>query len=185
MSQSTSQSNSQTTTTQKALIVIDPQNDYFPEGKYPLWNTETVLANMLTAIHTAQASQMPVVLVQHVGKPQSPFFQPETEGVAIHRAIKAAAPEAKVVIKHFADSFEQTELHGLLSEAGIHEIILCGMMTQNCITHTALSKTAEQYHVKVIQDACTTVDGMIHGIAINALSVRTELIDTAHIDTNR
>jgi nicotinamidase-related amidase len=26
----------------KALLVIDVQNDYFPEGKFPLWNTHTI-----------------------------------------------------------------------------------------------------------------------------------------------
>ena len=29
-------------TPQRALIVIDLQNDYFADGKFPLWNTEAV-----------------------------------------------------------------------------------------------------------------------------------------------
>ena len=27
----------------KALLVIDLQNDYFPNGRFPLWNTDVVL----------------------------------------------------------------------------------------------------------------------------------------------
>ncbi|MGL4868301.1 MAG: hypothetical protein ACRC4S_06610 [Cetobacterium sp.] len=34
----------------KALLIIDLQNDYFPEGKFPLWNTETTLNNILETI---------------------------------------------------------------------------------------------------------------------------------------
>ena len=34
----------------KALLVIDPQNDYFPEGAFPLWNAEGVLAQLEAAI---------------------------------------------------------------------------------------------------------------------------------------
>ena len=34
----------------KALLVIDLQNDYFPGGKFPLWNTEAVLQNIERAI---------------------------------------------------------------------------------------------------------------------------------------
>jgi nicotinamidase-related amidase len=52
--------------TQRALIVIDLQNDYFANGKYPLWNTEAVLDNCVAAIERAQALGMPVILVQHV-----------------------------------------------------------------------------------------------------------------------
>ena len=66
----------------------------------------------------------------------------------------------------------------LLTALKVSELFLCGMMTQNCITHTALSKMAAPYQISVIKDACTTVNAMIHGIAINALSVRTRLITT-------
>jgi nicotinamidase-related amidase len=52
--------------TQRALIVIDLQNDYFPDGKYPLWNSEAVLGNCVAAIERAHALGMPVILVQHV-----------------------------------------------------------------------------------------------------------------------
>ena len=48
-------------------------------------------------------------------------------------------------------------------------------MTQNCITHTAISKAADKYDVTVIQDCCTTVDEMINKIALNALSTRVNL----------
>ena len=30
----------------KTLLVIDIQNDYFPEGKFPLWNTAAILDNI-------------------------------------------------------------------------------------------------------------------------------------------
>lgn len=37
----------------KALLVIDLQNDYFEGGKFPLWNTDTTLSNILKAIEKA------------------------------------------------------------------------------------------------------------------------------------
>ncbi len=30
-----------------AVLLIDLQNDYFPDGKFPLWNTDVTLANTL------------------------------------------------------------------------------------------------------------------------------------------
>jgi nicotinamidase-related amidase len=57
----------------KALIVIDIQNDYFSNGKFPLWNTENTLNNVEKAIEKANANDIPVILVQHIADSSSPF----------------------------------------------------------------------------------------------------------------
>ena len=166
----------------KVLVVIDLQNDYFPGGKFPLWNTEQTLQNVVAAIEKARARGIPVVHVQHIAdgsKGIAPFFNAGTSGAEIHQAILAAAPEAPIVVKQFADSFHQTTLAETLASLGATELLLCGMMTQNCVTHTAISKAAENYRVTVLTDCCTTVDQMIHLIALNALSTRVTLATAA------
>lgn len=165
-----------------ALIVIDLQNDYFENGQFPLWNAEAVKEQNIALIKAANAKHIPVFLIQHIADPAqgiAPFFNEGTEGVAVHADIQAAAPEATTVVKHFADSFLNTELDTLLQNAGVEEIYLSGMMTQNCITHTALSKSAEKYTVKVISDACTTQSEILHLIALHALAPRAELTEVA------
>ncbi len=166
----------------KALLVIDLQNDYFADGNFPLWNTETTLANVETAIAAARAKGVPVVHVQHVADASrgiAPFFNPGTPGVEIHPQILAAAPDAPVVVKHFADAFHGTTLKATLDALGASELLVCGMMTQNCVTHTAISKAAEPYAVTVLTDCCTTVSQMTHLIALNALSTRVTLATAA------
>ena len=159
-----------------ALIVIDLQNDYFPDGAFALDATDSTLDKVLEAIRCAQARGIPVVHVQHVADAAhgiAPFFNAGTHGVEIHPEVLRAAPDAPIVIKHFADSFEQTRLHGVLQALGVDELLLCGMMTQNCVTHTALSRQADAYRrVTVLGDACTTVSPMLHAIALHALSTR-------------
>ena len=162
----------------KALLVIDIQNDYFPGGKFPLWNPEVVLEKIEQAIAKTKAQGMPVILVQHIFDPaqgSAPFFNPGTPGVEIHPRILAAAGTAPVVVKHYADSFEQTTLAETLAKLGVTELLICGMMTQNCITHTAISKAAEKYDVTLLSDCCTTVDEMIHLIALQGISTRVKL----------
>ncbi len=159
----------------KALIVIDLQNDYFPGGRFPLWNTETVLSNIENTIHTAYENNIAVIHVQHIANPEmgiAPFFNKDTHGADIHPTILKAAPHGVVVVKEFADSFEGTTLDNTLKELNVNEIILCGMMTQNCVTHTALSKKADKYKVSVLADCTTTVDEMIHNVALHAMSTR-------------
>lgn len=159
-----------------ALLLIDLQNDYFPGGRYPLWNTEATLAAAEAAIARARHAAMAIVHVQHVASHDAPFFVPGTDGVRIHPRILAAAPDAPIVVKQHADAFHQTDLAEHLARHGIGGLLLAGMMTQNCITHTALSKAAERYDVAVQADATTTVDPMIHRFALAALRTRVAVV---------
>ena len=162
-----------------ALLVIDVQNDYFPGGKYPLWKAEEVADNIVMAIRRARDAGVPVVLIQHVADPaqgSAPFFNEGTTGVQIHPRVLHEAAEATVVVKRFADSFHATELESVLQGWQTSQLILCGMMTQNCVTHTAVSPAAREYRVVVLPECCTTVDEMLHGIALHGMSTRVELL---------
>lgn len=162
-----------------ALLLIDLQNDYYPGGKFPLWNTEVTTQNIQTAIAKAQAQEMLVVHIQHIADPAAgiaPFFNEGTEGAAIVSAIHDAAPDAPVIVKHYADSFYETELEALLQAHGIEQLLICGMMTQNCVTHTAISKAAEKYQVAILPECTTTINEAIHLIGLHAVSTRMPLL---------
>jgi nicotinamidase-related amidase len=159
-----------------ALVVIDVQNDYFEGGAFPLWGAETTLATIEKAIRMARAKGMPVVFVQHVANGPSPFFNPDTPGVKLHGRMSAVIDASPVVTKRHADAFEATELHDTLQGLGADELVLCGMMTQNCVTHTAVSRRADDYRkVTVLTDASTTTTEMLHLIAVAGLSTRVTL----------
>jgi nicotinamidase-related amidase len=161
--------------TQTVLLVIDVQNDYFAGGALPLWNVEATLDRIEQAMLRARAQGLPVVLVQHLAD-QGPGFEAGTPGAALHPRILAAAPGAPVVIKRFADGFHQTELERTLSGLGATRLLVAGMMTQNCVTHTAISKAAERYDVAILPDCCTTVSELIHQVALRAVITRLTLL---------
>jgi nicotinamidase-related amidase len=164
----------------KALLVIDVQNDYFEGGRFPLWNTEATLAATEQAITRAREHRVPVLYIQHISAATpSPLFERDTAGVELHPRIAATVGDAPVIVKQFADSFHQTTLAAELDKLGATELVICGMMTQNCVTHTAISKAAERYAVTVIPDACTTVDAMIHRFAVGAIATRIKLASVA------
>jgi len=158
-----------------ALLVIDIQKDYFAGGAYPLWLPEKTVENTLSAMALAQSQGVEIIHVQHIFDTPAPFFNKGTSGIEIDPRILQAAPESSIVVKSFADSFEQTNLDMLLKERGISTLLICGMMTHNCVTHTAISKAAEQYDVTVITDCCTTIDEMVHNIALSGMSNRVPL----------
>lgn len=168
-------------TRQAALLVIDVQNDYFANGAYPQWQVEEALVQTLVCVEKAKQQSIPVILVQHVAdnsQGDAPFFNPGTLGVEIHPELLKAAPDAPIVVKNFADSFDNTQLADILQERQITDLLLCGIMTQNCVAHTAISKSAEAYSVRVIGDACAAPSEMVHFIALSALSRRVKLISS-------
>jgi len=162
-----------------ALVVIDVQNDYFPGGAFPLWAPEAALEATVRAIGLARSRGMPVVLVQHVAdaaRGPARFFNPGSPGAEIHPAVREAAGDAPVVVKHFTDAFERTDLHATLQGLGVDALLLCGMMSHNCVTHTALARAADAYRsVTVLRDASTTVSEVLHAIAMSALAPRVAL----------
>ena len=99
----------------------------------------------------------------------------------MHPRILAAAPQAPVVVKEFADSFVNTALEETLGKLCTTELLVCGMMTQNCVTHTAISKSAERYQVSILVDCCTTVTEMLHNIALHAVSTRVTLVSSSDV----
>ncbi|MFI3256541.1 MAG: isochorismatase family protein, partial [Psittacicella sp.] len=149
-------------------------------GKFPLWNMENTIRNIKDAINLALSQNIPIIFIKHIADPAAgiaPFFNENTEGAEIIKELKDLSPEAEIVVKHYADSFEQTNLKKVLEKYKTTELLLCGMMTQNCVTHTAISREADNYNsVKILADCTTTTDIMIHNIALHAVSIRIPLV---------
>ena len=163
----------------RALLVIDIQNEYFPGGALPLWRAEETETRIVSAIGQALAAGDKVVLVRHVSTATAGLFVADGQGVGIRPAILAAAKDAPIVTKHFADAFQDTGLAAHL--VAIEELVVCGMMTQNCVVFTALSRAADGLRVKVAGDLCTAPSEIVHKIALNALNSKTEVTTAQQI----
>ena len=166
------------------LIVIDVQNDYFPGGAFPLWNAPATLAVTLEAINAAQARGLPVIHVQHVADPElgrAPFFNAATPGVEIHAEVLAAAPAAPVIVKRYADAFDATDLEATLRGLEVDELLLCGMMTQNCVVFTAMSELTGGRDIAVVGDLCAAPSQVVHLVALAALGSKRKMADAASL----
>lgn len=158
-----------------ALVVIDIQNDYFPGGLFTLENADEACKAAVDAIAQAKREGWLVVGIQHINPPGAPAFVQGTEGAKNHPAIAAALGDAPIVIKHQADSFFETNLEQLLRDAGITDMYLAGMMTQHCVTHTALSPQAKDMNVHILAKACAAPAQALSDLALQGLSARCSL----------
>ena len=157
----------------RTLLIIDIQNEYFPGGGLPLWQAVETEARIVAAIEKAQAHGDQIILVRHESAAPTGLFVAGSAGAAIRPAILSAAPRASVVTKRYADAFQDTDLKAHLTDTD--ELLICGMMTQNCVVFTALSRLAEELPAQVIGDLCTAPLEIVHRIALNALGSKTRV----------
>lgn len=157
-----------------ALLVIDVQNDYFASanGKFDQFNVDNVAQNIASHIQAANAQGQLVIGVQHIMPADYPLFAKGSHGVALHDSVAALLADKPLVQKAHADSFLNTNLIDILQENGIEQADICGIMTQNCVTHTALSPFAKDYQIRVLSTLCTAPTELIHQIALGALQDR-------------
>ncbi|UYZ82762.1 isochorismatase family protein [Entomomonas sp. E2T0] len=155
-------------TSNKALIIIDVQNDYFPGGVVPLWNANGALQSILKVVKKAKQTNIPIILVQHVSPDNSgaDLFIKGSYGVEIHPELLKAAPDATIVTKTRADSFRATNLNEVVDKLGATELLFCGMQTFNCVGLSAISEFAKQYKVSILADCCTAEAQHVHLFAL-------------------
>lgn len=148
----------ETTSTKTALLLIDIQNDYFSGGLSELVNPMGAADNAAKLLARFRATHQPVIHVQHIStRPNATFFFKNTLGAAIHEQVQPIENEP-IVIKHFPNSFYQTDLLDILRNTDIQTLVIVGMMTHRCIDSTV--RACQEYGIKVIliHDACATKD---------------------------
>ena len=155
----------------RALVVVDIQNDYFPCGGNPLDGPEAAAEQARTLLDAFRASGEPVMHVRHVwDAPDALYLRPGTPGGEIHQAV-SPEPGETVVEKAFPNAFLETSLDQSLEDAGVNELVVCGMMTCMCVDATVRAAVDLGYDVSVAHDACATMALEFGGRAIAAPDV--------------
>lgn len=143
---------------QTALLMIDIQNDYFPGGKNELVGSSNASLVAKGLLETFRAKKLPVIHIQHIStRAGATYFVQDTPGVRFNENV-VPLPTEIVIIKHFPNSFRNTELLDVLKKAGVGKLLICGMMTHMCIDSTTRAAFDLGFDCTVVQDACATKD---------------------------
>ncbi|MGA5486066.1 cysteine hydrolase family protein [Pseudomonas siliginis] len=155
----------------QALIVVDIQNDYFPQGKWPLVGADAAADNAARLIAAFREAGDSVVHIRHeFTSDDAPFFTPGSEGAKLHPKVLNRADEP-VVLKHFVNSFRETELKSVLDEHGITDLVVVGSMSHMCVDGITRAAADMGYSVTVIHDACASRDLEFNGLTVPAAHV--------------
>ena len=157
----------------QALMIIDVQNDYFPDGKYPLNNTEQTLQKTLKLQNYFRQKQLPIIYIQHINPdPNAVFFVNNSFGSQLHaKLLPIIKPNEMIIQKAYPNSFYQTQLQEKLERLGIKQLVICGMMSHMCVDSTTRCAFELNYQPILIHDACTTRDLDFNGNIIPSKDV--------------
>ena len=160
----------------QALLIIDIQNDYFPDGAMELVGSLAAGARAGELLAAFRRRLLPVVHVQHLStRPGAGFFLPGTHGVEIHPCVAPAAGEP-VFHKHYPNSFRDTGLLAWLREQGVDSLVVAGMMTHMCIDTSVRAAFDLGFGCTLAHDACATRDLVFAGETVAARQVQTAYV---------
>jgi len=161
----------------KALLIIDVQNDYFEGGSNALYEPLVALGNIESVLEKFRDEGLPVFHVQHINGAGNSLFAEGTWGVEIHENITPLENEI-VITKNVVSSFSNSNLEELLREAGITDLIICGMQSNICINSAVREASEFVYEIVLLEDSCAAASLETHEKAINNLHDFANVLNT-------
>jgi len=158
----------------RAIIVIDLQNEYWPGGNLPLDGIDAAAANAARVIAHGREKGDLIVNIRHE-MPRAPVFVPGSDGVQIN-AVVAPAEGEPVITKNFPNAFRETGLKALLDEKNIEEVVVVGAMSHMCVDATVRAANDFGYTTTTIHDACATRELEFNGATAPATHVQTAMM---------
>lgn len=137
-----------------ALVLLEIQNDYFPNGRIPLEKSVEAGAKAEQLLRVFREKKLPIIHVQHIStNPNASYMLPCTRGAEFHTSVQPTKGET-IIKKHSANSFKDSQLLNHLIKNKINQLVICGMMTHTTIDATTRAAQDLGFHCTIIHDAC-------------------------------
>jgi len=139
-----------------ALIIIDQQKGIL-HPRLGRRNNLQAEERMLELLALWRRSGRPVIHVQHLSRSPDSVFWPEQDGVEFQERFVPRDGEW-LIKKQVPDAFCASGLEAQLREAGIGQLIIVGVATNNSVESTARTAGNLGFDTFVADDACFTFD---------------------------
>ena len=154
-----------------ALLVIDVQNAFVPMMDQS--DKDRAFQMINGAIWVFENSKLPIIRIYHQDNQWGPAT--DSEGFKFDPAIKFAN-ENPMIIKHYGDGFNKTDLDKVLKEKGINTVFLCGLSATGCVLATFIGASNHDYKVFMVKDALLSPDAA-------QTNVIEEIMNTVDLET--
>ncbi len=144
-----------------ALIVVDVQNEFSPDGQRPVPNHAAALAAIRSHVERARREQRPIAWVRHYNKPhESPAFVPGTWGAELAPGLgprEGFGPEA-LFEKDVFGAFTGTGLEEWLRSAGAGAALIVGFYAHMCLSTSVREALVRGFEVIIDPEATGACD---------------------------
>lgn len=131
-----------------ALLIVDVQAWIF-QRQDPIYHEDMLITNINKLEEYAHYHTIPVLYIQHES---SGNLQKHSPGWQLHAGLHPHAGDL-FIGKRKGNAFFETPLHGLLQERHITRVLICGLLSQQCILKTALGALELGYETVLVSDA--------------------------------
>ncbi|MFG1922195.1 cysteine hydrolase family protein [Cryptosporangium sp. NPDC048952] len=138
-----------------ALLVIDVQESFRQRASWAAVSNPFVVERISSLVDAARSRGELVVWVLHTEPGSGGPFDPSSGHVRLIPPLAATAGEP-VVSKTSRNAFTTTNLQQLLTEAGVREVVVTGIQTEQCCETTARLAADYGYEVTFVTDATAT-----------------------------
>lgn len=157
----------------QALIVVDVQNDFCPNGALAVPQGDEVVGPLNKIIDEFLERGAPVYKTRDWHPPTTQHFEAyggkwpvhcvqNTKGAEFHPALRDDS-RINVVSKGLGDkdsysAFDETDLASQLHKQNVEEVVVGGLATDYCVKNTVLDALKNGFKVKALKDAMRAVD---------------------------
>lgn len=138
-----------------AVVVVDAQCGLLA-GAEAIPGAQSIVAAISTLVRGARASGAPVIWLQNDG-PSGAIDEPGTAGWQLI-AEADVRPDELVIRKPVDDGFDGTGLGSSLDHLGVRRVVICGALSEMCVSATARGALGRGLSVVLPRDAHGTYD---------------------------
>lgn len=141
-----------------ALVMVDQQAGLaFGVGSV---DRQTLLNNVIALARTANVFNLPVIVSTSASKVYSGPLMP---------AIRAVLPNVPVIERRNMNLWEDDAARSAVTATDRRRLLVCGLLTEACVSFPVLSALAESYDVFVVGDACGGLTAASHDLALRRM----------------
>jgi nicotinamidase-related amidase len=131
-----------------ALLIVDVQTWIF-ERQDPVYNKDILIKNINLLEEYAHSNSLPVTYIQHES---SGHLMKKSPGWKLHKGLNPQSNDL-FIGKRKGNAFLETSLQTLLEEREINRVLICGLLSQQCILKTTIGALETGYETILVTDA--------------------------------